>query len=364
MVSAGSPLRAPAGLALALAGRVFLLAGWVFLLACSPANTPSAEAPAPLQPTDTLLELEGATPEAPARFAFELDEPRHVTIRDLLSPVKIHWKVRDANGSKVSTRGRPLLPPGRYTVTVTPASLPEGPLILKVLTAPDRNVEGKVQAAADRNDVPERAVPVAPDRALILSESPDQAEHWFAVETSEPGVLLARVEGGTASLLVEIYEPWDDPTGVNPRKILGSASGAHTVYRKVEPGSYEIRLRGAEGVNPAPGAVLRVMHRTPDERATGGIGIMTIGMGAEEAQNSSLGRIAEATGLPLISTQDADDILWVLATAIGEELGADPLWALPGFLGATGLLGTLAVSLRRRRVAIAEGSPEGPGDRA
>lgn len=345
---------------LSAAGRSALLAGLVATFACSP-STPEADGPSvSLRETDVLLEIEGATPEAPALLAFELDEPRHVTLRSVFSPVKVSWEVRDENGSRVSTRGRPLLSAGRYTVSLTPREATGEPLLLKILTAPAREPKPTAEAAATRNETAEEAFALEPDSAVRLSDAPDQSQHWFQVETTEEGVLVARVEGGSGSENVELWPVVGE--GEAQSRVLAMSQGAHTVHAKVPAGSYYVVVRGAPETNPAPGAVIKVMHRTLNDRPTGGVGIMTIGMSPEAAAGSSLGQIAEATGLPLISTQSADDILWVLATAIGEELGTDPRWALPGFLVAAGLLFGLAEQLKRRRIAWTAGALDAPGD--
>ncbi|MCP3987065.1 MAG: hypothetical protein GY723_21980 [bacterium] len=328
--------------------RATLAFAWAIAVACSP-STPGADSPPlALRETDVLLEIEGALPNEPAQFAFELNEPRHVTIRSVLSPVRMSWEVRDENGSRVSTRGRPLLAAGRYQIAITPEQPPLEPLLLKILTAPRREPESAADAGEARNASAADAFPLAPDSAVVLAENPVQLEHWFQVETSGEGVLLARLEGGPGGHRVELLPA--RPTEGMP-EILASVLGGITVHAKVPSGVYHVVVRGDGAANPAPGGVLKVMHRTPDERPAGGVGIMTIGMNHEDALHSSLGSIAEATGLPLVSTQTADDILWVLATAIGEELGTDPRWALPGFLTVSILLFGLAERLRRRRLA-------------
>ncbi len=330
------------------------------LAACSAPRSDDASDPVALRDTDVLFEIEGALPDAPGAFAFELDEPRHVTLRSVLAPVRVSWVVRDENGSKVSTRGRPLLAAGRYQVTVTPNDVPPEPLLLKVLTAPRREPEGAGRTAGPGNGSADEALTLRLDAATRLSAAPDQVEHWFRVTSSEEGVLLARLEGATTPVAVELRSA-DPPTeGVVPAPLASSVDG-FTAHAKLPPGEYHVVVRGGGGVNPAPGGVLKVMHRTPEDRPAGGVGIMTIGMDPEQAQRSSLGRIAEATGLPLVSTQTADDILWVLATAIGEELGTDPRWALPCFLIAAGMLLALARQLRRQRIHWTEGVVDTPG---
>lgn len=335
------------------AARTVWILAWAAAVACSPGAPGADGPPIAVRDTDVLLEIDGALPDNPAQLAFDLEEPRHVTIRSLFTPVRVKWVVRDENGSKISTRGRPLLPAGRYNVTITPGEVPSEPLLLKILTAPRREPDRAADAGEARNDSAAAAFPLAPDSAVYLSESPVQVEHWFQVETPQAGVLLARVEGGASEQNVEL-RPVTPTEGA--AEVLASGGGGYTVHAKVPPGAYYVVVRGAGPANPAPGGVLKVMHRTPDERPAGGVGIMTIGMTPEEALRSSLGRIAEATGLPLVSTQTADDILWVLATAIGEELGTDPLWALPGFLVAAALLFGLAERLRRRRLVWTKGS--------
>jgi len=104
----------------------------------------------------------------------------------------------------------------------------------------------------------------------------------------------------------------------------------NALYARVEPGSYQLKVwkEPAPAVGEAGSEVLLTARfRSSDYRAVGGVGVLTIGLDENSGDMEGLSFMADATGLPLIKTCSADDIEWVLAKAIGDELGPRPVWA-------------------------------------
>ncbi len=301
--------------------------------------------------TDVLIPVVIESVNQPVSISIELDEPRHVAIRSYFPSAPVSVVLLDAEGRAVPIRGRPVLAPGQYTVEVTARrQLPEE-FHIKVLTSPERQASRREVDPEEDNAVAEKALPVPFGTGLQIRLDVDRPEHWFRLSVPEAGIVLVRLKSLGGATQANLQLQTQEGSGVSATQ--GNSESGRAIYARTDPGEYLLQVH-----DPAPRPVgaagteahLSLEFRPPDYRATGGVGIMTIGMEVEQARSGSLGFIAEATGLPLVPTFTADDILWVLATAIGDELGTNPAWALPAFICVAALLYLLAEGLRRRRV--------------
>jgi hypothetical protein len=282
--------------------------------------------------TDTMLEVVLDQPGAVFVADFELREPRHVTLRSYFPAAElgsISQKLLDENGGEVALRGTPLLPVGWYRLEIRAQGHSEETLHFKVITAPRREVQRPPEEEiANTNADTESAdhLPL-PDRRILRVDQV-RPQHWFRFEVDEKGFLLFRLEGRNgapqADLLVQ-----DAEGGPIPYQTVNSNLG-NALYARVAPGTYHLKVwrEPAPGVGEAGTEVLlTVRFRSSDYRAVGGVGVLTIGLDENSGAMEELSFMADATGLPLIKTFSADDIEWVLAKAIGDELGPRPVWA-------------------------------------
>jgi hypothetical protein len=283
--------------------------------------------------TDTMLEVVLDQPGAVFVGDFELRDPSHVTLRSYFPVAElgnISQKLLDENGEQVALRGAPLLPEGWYRLEIRAQGHSQEPFHFKVITSPRREVQRPPEEelaninvdaeSADRLPLPDRR---------ILKVDQVRPQHWFRFEVDGKGFLLFRLEGrnGTpqAGLLVQ-----DAQGNAVPHRTVNSDRG-NALYARVEPGSYHLKV----WAEPAPAVgeagtevLLTTRFRSSDYQAVGGVGVLTIGLDESSGAMEELSFMADATGLPLIKTFTADDIEWVLAKAIGDELGPRPAWAL------------------------------------
>jgi hypothetical protein len=282
--------------------------------------------------TDTMLEVLLDRPRAVFVGDFQLREPQHVTLRSYFPARElgsISQRLLDEKGDEVALRGSPLLPAGWYRLEVRAQGRSEEPFHFKVITAPRREVVRPAEAETANTNVDAESADRLhlPDRR-ILKVDRVRPQHWFRFEVDEKGFLLFRLEGRNgrpqAQLLVQ-----DAEGGAIPYRTVNSDRG-NALYARAEPGSYHLKVwtEPAPGVGEAGSEVLLTTRfRSSDYRAVGGVGVLTIGLDEDSRAMEELSFMADATGLPLIQTFTADDIQWVLAKAIGDELGPRPVWA-------------------------------------
>jgi hypothetical protein len=282
--------------------------------------------------TDTMLEVVLDQPGAVFARDFELREPRHVALRSYFPAPElgdVSQKLLDRNGEEVALRGAPLLATGWYRLEIRARGHSPDPLHFKVLTSPPRKMQRpREEELANTNVDAESADPLPlPDRRILRVDRV-RPQHWYRFEADEKGFLLFRLEGRNgrpqAELLVRNAE--GDP--ISYRTV--SSDLGNSLYARVEPGSYllEVRTEPAPEVGAAGTEVLLTSRfRSMDYEAVGGVGVLTIGLDDDSTAMEELSFMADATGLPLVKTFSADDIEWVLAKAIGDELGPRPIWA-------------------------------------
>jgi hypothetical protein len=279
-----------------------------------------------------MLEVVLDQPGAVFAGDFELREPGHVTLRSYFPADElgaISQKLLDENGDEVALRGAPLLAAGWYRLEIRAQGHSTEPLLFKVITAPRREVQRPPEEEiANTNVNAESADPLhLPDRR-ILKVDRIRPQHWYRFEVDEKGFLLFRLEGRNGGPRAELLV--QDAAGKPiPYRTVNSDLG-NALYARIEPGSYYLKV----WTEPAPAVgeagtevLLTARFRSSDYRAVGGVGVLTIGLDDDSGAMEGLSFMADATGLPLIKTFTADDIEWVLAKAIGDELGPRPVWA-------------------------------------
>ncbi len=282
--------------------------------------------------TDTMLEVVLDQPGAVFARDFELREPRHVALRSYFPATElghISQKLLDQDGDEVALRGTPLLAAGWYRLEIRAQGHSEEPLHFKVITTPRREVQRPPEEEIANTNVDAESadrLPL-PDRR-ILKVDRVRPQHWYRFDVDEKGFLLFRLEGRNGRPQAELSVQ-DAEGGPIPCQTVNSDLG-NALYARIEPGSYHLKV----GMEPAPEVgeagtevLLTARFRSSDYRAVGGVGVLTIGLDDDSGAMEELSFMADATGLPLVKTFSADDIEWVLAKAIGDELGPRPAWA-------------------------------------
>jgi hypothetical protein len=297
-------------------------------------NLPFCDSGEPRVPVETDTMLEVVLDQSGAVFArdFELRKPRHVRLRSYFPAAElgsVSQKLLDENVEEVVLRGSPLLSAGWYRLELRAQGHSAEPFHFKVITAPPREVQRpSEEEIANTNVDAESAERLSlPDRRILRVDQV-RPQHWYRFEVDEQGFLLFRLEGRNgapqAQLLVQ-----DAEGGALPYQSVNSDRG-NALYARVESGSYHLKIweEPARGVGEAGTEVLLTTRfRSSDYEAVGGVGVLTIGLDESSGDMQGLSFMADATGLPLIQTFSADDIEWVLAKAIGDELGPRPVWA-------------------------------------
>jgi hypothetical protein len=282
--------------------------------------------------TDTMLEVLLDQPGAVFTGDFELREPGHVTLRSYFPATElgtISQKLLDENGDEVALRGAPLLAAGWYRLEIRAEGHSPDPLHYKVITSPRREVQRPPEEEIANTNVDAESADLLPlpDRRIFKVDRV-RPQHWFRFEIDEKGFLLLRLEGrnGAPQANLQVRDAEGSPI---PSRTVNSDLG-NALYARIEPGSYHLQVwtEPAPEVGEAGSEVLLTARfRSSDYRAVGGVGVLTIGLDDDSGAMDELSFMADATGLPLIQTYTADDIEWVLAKAIGDELGPRPVWA-------------------------------------